>query len=394
LRVLLICPTIFGVSGLLMGILNSHQIFLYPALAPSMYGVGIIVGVLFFSPTMGIYGLPWGAVLGAALHLLVQLPALRSLPQKRYSFSLGLNKPYVREVARLMAPRLLGVAVVQLNFVVNTIIASGQHEGSLTAIKVAWIVMYMPQAAIAQAIAIAALPTFSAQVARGQLGQMRSALVATLRGVLFLSIPASIGLIVMRNEVITMLFQRGAFDNHSTELVAWALLWYAVGLIGHCVVEIVSRAFYALHDTKTPVFVGAAAMSLNLVFSLLFPYLFGLLGWFPHGGLALANSLATAIEMVGLLLIMRRRLNGIEGRSLATTVGKSFSAAFLMALFLWGWVWLMKGYSIWLIAGGGLLVGLCIYVIILLVWRVPEVHLLLTFIIQRLKRSVGIENPQ
>ena len=255
------------------------------------------------------------------LHLLIQLPALFRLPARRYFPTLGLHFPAVREVARLMGPRLLGVAIVQLNFVVNTILATGQPVGSLSSIKYAWAVMTMPQVVIAQSIAIAALPTFSAQVARGELGNMRISLAATLRGVLLLSLPATFGLILLREPVIDLLFQHGEFTAQSTDMVAWALLWYTVGLVGHSVVEIVARAFYALHDTKTPVFVGVVAMSLNLVFSLAFSALFTWLGWMPHGGLALANSLATFLEMVGLLVFMRRRLGGLEGRRILSRPG-------------------------------------------------------------------------
>ena len=210
--------------------------------------------------------------------------------------------------ARLMAPRLLGVAVVQLNFWLNTFLASFQPEGSLAAITFAFPLMIMPEAAIAQSIAIAALPTFSAQVARGKLAEMRASLAATLRGVLFLAIPAAVGLILLRFPLVNMIYQRNAFDETSTQMVAWALLWYAAGLVGHSVVEIVSRSFYALHDTKTPVFVGVGAMGLNLGFSFLFSALFSRIGWMPHGGLALANSFATTLEMVLLLVLMRRRL--------------------------------------------------------------------------------------
>ena len=113
-----------------------------------------------------------------------------------------------------------------------------------------------------------------------------------------------------------MVFQRGEFDARSTEMVSWALLWYTAGLVGHSFVEILSRAFYALHDTKTPVIVGTIAMGLNVVFSITFARLFEQIGWIPVGGLALANSLATALEATALFIFMRRRLNGIEGRSI------------------------------------------------------------------------------
>jgi len=241
-RIMLPSAVLFGLSGLVMGILNSKQVFFIPALTPSMYQVGMIFGVLVLAPTMGIYGLAWGVVIGAGLHLILQLPAL--LRQNgAYTPTLGLDLPSVREVARLMGPRLLGVAVVQLNFWVNVRLASQQPEGSVAAIQFAFALMLMPQAAIAQSIAIAALPTFSAQVAQNRLGEMRSSLATSLRGVIFLALPASAGLILLRQPIIALLYQRGEFTSHSTSLVAWALLWYAAGLVGHSVVEILARAF-------------------------------------------------------------------------------------------------------------------------------------------------------
>ncbi|MEW6717770.1 MAG: murein biosynthesis integral membrane protein MurJ [Chloroflexota bacterium] len=386
LRVLLLSPVFFGISGLLMGILNAHQVFLLPALAPTMYWSGMIFGVLVLSPHMGIYGLAWGAVLGAGLHLGVQLPGLFRLTWE-YIPTLGLQSPAVREVGRLMAPRLLGVAVVQLNFVVNTILAWAQPEGSLTAITIAWAVMTMPQVVIAQAIAIAALPTFSAQAAKGEMGEMRSSLAATLRGVILLSLPASIGLILLREPIVALLFQRGAFDVHSTDLVAWALLWYGAGLVSHSVVEIVSRAFYALHDTKTPVFVGVAAMSLNVGFSFLFASLFSRLGWAPHGGLALANSLATTLEMVGLLVLMRRRLGGLKGNYILQGVFKSAGATLVMGMAIL--LWLPRGgeQSVWIVGGGGVVIGLLAYGVGVLFLRLPEVYSLLGVARRLVKRG-------
>ncbi len=386
LRILLISPLIFGLSGLLMGILNAHQHFLLPALAPTMYWLGMIFGVLAWAPHHGIYGLAWGAVLGAALHLAVQIPGLLRLPGRRYLPTLSLHDPAVREVGRLMAPRVLGVAIVQLNFWVNVVLASAQPEGSLTAIQIAWAVMTMPQVVIAQAIAIAALPTFSAQVARGEMHAMRRSLAATLRGVVFLSLPAAVGLILLRRPIVAVLFQRGAFDAHSTALVAWALLWYAAGLVAHSVVEIVSRAFYALHDTKTPVLVGSVAMSLNLGFSLAFVALFRHLGWMPHGGLALANSLATTLEMGGLLYLMRRRLQGLEGRDTLTGVLQAVLATALMAAGIILGLHVLRGHgaliqSLILIPGGALAYGLALWAT-----GAPEPRLVAQALIRRLPR--------
>lgn len=334
LRIQVISSVIFGISGLVMGILNAHQHFLLPALAPAMYQVGWILGIYLLTPVMGVYGLAWGVVIGSAFHLLVQVPRLLKLPQRQFRFMLGLHVPEVREVARLMGPRLLGVAIVQLNFLLNTYLASFQLEGSITAISLAFPLMLMPEAAIAQSVAIASLPTFSMQVARNKLDEMRASLSATLRVVLMLAVPASVGLILLRRPIVSILYEGNEFNAHSTDLVAWALLWYALGLVGHSVVEIISRAFYALHDTKTPVIVGVGAMSLNLALSFVFVALFKALGWMPHGGLALANSTATLLEGILLLYLMHRRLKGIDEKNILRSLLKFLAAGALMGLLI------------------------------------------------------------
>jgi putative peptidoglycan lipid II flippase len=385
MRVMLPTVVIFGVSGVAMGILNSHQSFFIPALAPSMYQLGMIFGIIALSPSMGIFGLAWGVVIGASLHLLLQIPFILRLGGRYYT-TFGLKNPDVYEVARLMGPRLLGVAVVQLNFLVNTRLASYMLEGSVTAIVLAFSLLLMPQAAIAQSIAIAALPTFSAQVALGKLDQMRASLAASLRGVLLLSVPATLGLVLLREPIIVLLYQRGEFDVYSTQLVSWALLWYAVGLVGHAVVEIMARSFFALHDTKTPVGVGVVAMSLNVIFSVLFSRWFVLLGLMPHGGLALANSVATALEMAGLLYLMRRRLDGLEGRRILGALVPACAAAVIMSLVLWGWLSISGDLPPLIIVAGGLIIGAGMYGILLLLMGVSEARMVLRAGLRRVTR--------
>lgn len=385
LRIQLLTPILFGASGLLMGILNAHQNFLLPALAPSMYWLGLIFGALFLAPSMGVHGLAWGAVIGAGLHLGVQLPGLLRL-RPRYQFQLGLKLASVRNVGKLMAPRLLGVAAVQINFLINTIVASGLPAGSLSAITVAFQVMTMPQVVIAQAIAIAALPTFSAQVAGGRMDEMRSSLVSTLRGVLLLSLPASVGLILLREPIVALLFQRGEFGAADTQLVAWALLWYAAGLVGHSVVEIASRAFYAMHDTRTPVLIGTAAMALNVVLSLTLPAAFVLRGWAPHGGLALANSFATFLEMLVLLYLMRRRLGGLEEGRLLSGFGSAAAGSLVLLGTVLLWLRQAAEMPVWLVATGGIAFGLGGYALATWLLRVPELGELVAAVRTRLTR--------
>lgn len=411
LRIMLPSVVIFGISGLVMGILNSHQIFLIPTLTPSLYSIGCILGMVFFSRSMGIFGLAWGVVIGAAFHLLFQLPSLFRLKGK-FELTLGIGNPLVANVGWLMLPRLFGVSIVQLNFWVNTILCTFQSKteagaslinrilshwlgqlqfpfdtGSLTGINVAFALMLVPQAAISQSIAIAAMPTFSAQASLDKFDELRHSLAGSLRGMLLLTIPASVGLILLRQPIVALLYQHGEFTAHSTELVAWALLWYAAGLVGHSMVEVLSRAFYALHNTKTPVIIGALAMILNIIFSLTFSVWFTQIGWQPHGGLALANSLATALEMVGLLVLLRHRLVRMEGKWILQIVWQALAGAVVMALVLWGWLVLTAHTSVWITAPFGILLGGAAYLLVIWLLKVPELNTLVSALRRRLIRS-------
>ncbi len=384
MRIMLPSAAIFGISGLLMGILNSHQVFFIPALTPAMYQLGMIFGVVVLTPRIGIDGLAWGVLLGAGAHLLLQVPSL--LKQGGSYFpTFGVKLASTRQVLRLMLPRLFGVAVVQLNFWINTRLASNMPPGSVTGVVFAFMLMLMPQAALAQSIATAAMPTLARQYAQNKLDQVRDSLVASIRGILFLSFPASIGLILLRKPLVAFIYQRGEFDAHSTELVAWALLWYAAGLVGHSMVEILARAFYALQDTKTPVIFGAAAMSLNVLFSFIFTALFKRIGWMPHGGLALANSLATALEMAILTLLMRKRLRGLGGKKILRATSASVVGSAAMGISLWFWLVQTSLQPLWLISLGGVAVGSLIYLLVLVLFRVEEIGSLKKLLLRKLR---------
>lgn len=376
MRLMLPSAVLFGLSGLVIGILNSKQIFFLPALAPGMYQVGMIIGVLVLSPGLGIHRLAWGVLLGSGMYLAIQVPALLRLGGE-YFPTLGLKLPAVREVGRLMVPRVLGLAFVQLNFWVNIRLASRISQGSVTGVYYGFTLMLMPQILIAQSIAIAALPTFSTQYAQGKLHDMRASLASSLRGVLLLSLPATAGLIILRVPLVELLYQRGEFTAYSTQLVAWALLWYALGLVVHSMVEILVRAFYAMHDTRTPVLIGVAAMSLNIIFSFLFVALFSQAGWMPHGGLALANSLATMLEMIALIYLMRGRLQSLQGLEVLDALGKAAIAVVVMAPVLWFWTNRAAGQPAWLVVLVGVALGAGVYGLMVLILRVDEARSLL-----------------
>jgi putative peptidoglycan lipid II flippase len=327
MRWMLVTPIVFGVSGIVMGILNSHQHFVLPAIAPVMYNAGIIGGALALAPTMGVYGLVVGVVGGAVLHLLIQIPWLVRA-RMRYSPMLGLSNTDVREVGRLMLPRALGIAAVQINFLVNTILASGLSVGAVAALSYAWRVMLLPVGVVGQSLGTAVFPTLSGQQARQEADDFRQTFSTAFRSTLFLSIPASFGLFLLATPITALLFERGEFGAQSTAETALALRYYSIGLFAHSGLEIVTRSFYALHDTKTPVVVGVAAMGLNIALSL------ALITPLAQGGLALANSTATIFETGTLFFLLRQRLAGIDSNRIFTSVARIVAASLVMALAL------------------------------------------------------------
>jgi putative peptidoglycan lipid II flippase len=354
MRIMLLAPIIFGLSGIVMGILNSFQHFLSPALAPVLYNLAIILAAWFLTPVLGVRGLTIGVVVGALAHLLVQVPAL--LRRKPLYFpTLGLSSPDVREVTRLMGPRVLGLAAVQINFLINANLASRLGEGSLSALNYAWLMMLLPQGIVAQGIATAIFPTLSALSARGQIDTLRTTLNAALRALLWLTLPAAAGLFVLRGPLIQVFLQRGEFTAQSTAMTVYALAFFAFGLVAHSLLEVVTRGYYALHDTWTPVKIGIAAMVLNATFSLL------LIRPLSYGGLALANTLATTLETFALLWLIRPRLGGLGGRQLASTFARSLAATLAMVVALAVFLALAGNVSPWLIAIGGIAVGGLVY---------------------------------
>ncbi|MBE3068175.1 MAG: murein biosynthesis integral membrane protein MurJ [Chloroflexi bacterium] len=385
LRIQTISIVFFGLSGLAVGILNSHQKFLIPALAPAMYQLGQIFGVLVLAPSLGIYGLAWGVVLGSVFNLLIQIPSLLRL-KGRFIPTFGLRNPAVGEVFRLMGPRMFGAAVVQLMLWVNTLLASHMAGGSVFSLTSGFSLMIMAQAAIAQSVATAVMPTFSAQYAQGKLDELRKTLTSALRGVILLSVPATAGLILLSVPLVTFLYQRGEFTAETTKLVAWALTWYAAGLVFHSVLEVLVRAYYAMHDTKTPVLVGAAAMTLSIGLSLVFAPLFQRIGWMPHGGLALAVSVSTALEVTTLFLIMRKRLNGIHGPDIAKGFGAAALGTLSMIAALVFWMRAAGSAHTALTTLGGVVIGGTVYAAALVALRIPEVGRVVQMVKRRLSR--------
>jgi len=359
-RIMLVSPVLFAISGMLTGILNARQHFFLAALAPMFYNLSIIFGAVFLSEPWGVRGLAAGVVLGSGLHLLVQVPGLFGVGM-RYRLEARWRHPGVQEVARLMLPRMAGLAAGQVNFVVAIFFASRLGEGSISALNYAWLLAMMPLALFGVAIATAVFPTMAQQAATDSLDRMQSTLYASLRYILFLVIPASVGLILLREPLVSLLLERGEFTARSASITSSALLFYSLGLFAHSGVEILSRGFYALRDTRTPVAMAVISMVLNLLFSM------ALVGPMEHDGLALAMSLATIVEAFLLFVVLQRRLAGPEAGGLPSfflrTVAATALMAAVVALFMAveGAADPLGAHTVWealvKVAGGGVLGG-------------------------------------
>ena len=396
MRILLLSTVVFSVSGIFSGILNSHKHFLLPALAPIVFDLGILFGVLFLLPRYGIHGIALGAVLGSILHLSVQIPGLRRY-QMKWKVGLGLADPDLWRVIRLMLPRIGGLGVFALNFLVMNNIASRLSVGSVSALDWGWRLMQIPQTLIGTAMGIVIFPTLATLSEVDDLHGKRSAMSGALRFVLISSIPSAVGLIVLGQPLISLL-ERGAFDSAASALVYSTLSMFTLGLIVHSALEVIARSFYADKDTLTPLFAALGGAAINLVFAIVLSDVatvdsstffnsivtsFPMLGYTRYigsvSGLALANSLGVMFEVLVLLIILRRRWRGIQERALSLTLVKTLIASLVMAaaIILADLVWrmLIPDSSLTITIGRlvveGML-GLAIFLVVALLLKMSE----------------------
>ncbi len=329
MRLILLSTIIFAVSGIVMSVLHAHQHFLLPALAPVLYNLGIIGGAVFLARPLGVWGLAVGAIVGSAMHLLVQVPGLLRY-RARWRPVLGLHDDGVRRVLRLMGPRVLTLGVVQLNTLITVELASRLGEGSVSALNFGWRLMQMPETIIGTAVATAVFPTMSEMASQGRIGQLRQTLSATVRAVLVMGLPAALGLALLGRPMIELLFRGGRFGGASTDAVFAALSGYAAGLVGHAALEVAARVFFARQDTRTPLAVATVGMAVSVVLAL------ALRGPLHHAGLALANSIGVSAEVGLLLWLARRSLKGLDSARLWRTLVRAGLATVVMGLALAG----------------------------------------------------------
>lgn len=394
MRVMLFSTVIFAASGVIMGALNARQHFFLPALAPLIYNLGIILGgVLWQNPTDNplsgkAMGFAIGTVIGAAGHLLIQLPGLRA-KHAQYSWILTVRDPGVIKVLKLMLPRVLGLSFSQINFFIITFLTGLAvfSEGSLPVFNTAFRIINLPLGIIGIALGIAAFPTLSTLAAQKAFGAMREIVTDSLRLLLFLGLPITVLLIFLAEPVVSILFERGLFDESSTKSVATVLSFFALGLIALMMLEVISRTFYSLSDTWTPVLAGGLQVILMGILSLwLGLMVFPQFGGLPVAGLALGLSISNYIEVVLLLWLLKRKMGRLNGRSLINSSWRLLGSTVTMIAAMWFVLENLSTDSAWaqLIIGG--VVGSLAYLVACLIFRVPEMQSFINYGRMRLGR--------
>lgn len=342
-RIMIPFLLLIALAAQAMGMLNAFNVFGLPALASAFFNIGSIVGGLLLGFTLGpmiglapIAGMAYGTLIGGFLQLAVQWPSLRRRGI-RYRPDLGLNDPGVRQILRLMGPAVIGTAAVQINVFVNTNFASEIVDPATGAVlngPVSWLsyafrFMQFPIGVFGVAVATAALPSLSRSTGNPDHVEFRQTLAHSLALVFLLCIPSAIGLAVLGKPIVALVLEHGRFTGFDTVQTANALAAYALGLAGYAAVKVLSPAFYALNDARTPMLVSLGSIAVNYVMNSL------LVAPFGHVGLAFSTSAVALVNFLLLALLMRRRIHRLEGRRLGRTVLRIFVASLPMAAVAW-----------------------------------------------------------
>lgn len=326
-RIMYLSPILLGISGIISSVLQSFKNFLVYAFTPIMYNLGIIIGAIFFTPIWGINGLAYGVILGALLHLIIQIPSLIHHGFRYKTLFLWKNK-YVREIGKLMIPRTLGLATSQINLIVITILASTLTAGSIAVFNLANNLQYFPIGIIGISFAIAAFPTLAKLTAEDKKQDFINSLSGTIRQILFFIIPLTIIFLLLRAQIVRVVLGSGQFDWNDTILTANTLAFFSLSLFAQCLIPLLARAFYALHDTWTPFFISLGSAVLNIGLSIYFKNLYGV------EGLALAFSISMIIQLALLWLILRKRLGTLNESKAVSSLYKISVAAIIMTVLI------------------------------------------------------------
>lgn len=303
MRIMLLSPILFTLSSVFFSIQDSFKVFFYRSIAPLFYNLGIIAGVLFFGTRFGVVGVTWGVIIGAFLQLLVQIPALRKI-HYRHAWLIGRKRQDVRTAFRLMIPRILGLSLTQLTLIVNTLIASFLATGSITIFYLADNLQALPMGMIGISFAITSFATLSELAAEPSPHPFAVEIRRVMGQILFLIIPATIGLMLLRHQVVNVIFDYGRFTADDALMTASVLGFLLFSLFAQSLIPLLTRGFYAFHNTRTPLFCGAVSVLIMITGSV------GLaigLGW-GITGIAAAFSMGQVIYFLLLFTLLQRKV--------------------------------------------------------------------------------------
>jgi len=352
-RIMFLSPVFLGISSVLGGILQSFKRFFVYSLSPILYNIGIIIGALYFVPVWGVKGLAWGVVLGAFLHMIIQIPLAVKLGF-RWSPEFNFRNGNVIKIGRMMVPRTLSLAISQINLLVITIIASTLAAGSIAVFNFANNLQSFPVGIFGIAFAVAAFPALSA-AAKDKKDLIKN-FSSTIRNILFFIIPSTVLLLTLRAQIIRVILGTGRFDWEDTILTINTLGFFTISLFAQAMIPLLVRMFYARQNSKTPFFIGLAVAILNVFLSL---WLAGRLG---IAGLALAFSLASIINFILLWLVLRLEVGYMDEIKILFSTVKFSVAAIASGLAVQGIklvVWPLVDMSkLWGVLAQGLTAGL------------------------------------
>jgi putative peptidoglycan lipid II flippase len=329
-RIMLPFLTMVSVAAACMGMLNSLHHYFMPALSPAMFNIATIVSAIVLVPLMPAFGLlpitaiAIAALVGGALQIAIQWPSLRQ-EGFRYRPVLDMRDPALHQVLVLMGPGTIGLAATQVSLFVNTLLATSQEAGAVSWLQYAFRLMYLPIGLFGASIATVTLPAVSRYAAVDDREGTRRVVVQALGMTMVLCLPATLGLVTLAEPIVRLLFEHGRFSAADTASTAAALRFYAVGLLGYALVRVSSPVFYAIRQARVPVVVSLGTIALSIAINVLLARIMG------FRGLALGTSLAVLANGAALLLLLHRKLGGIEYRPLALTFVKTIAAGSVMA---------------------------------------------------------------
>lgn len=376
-----------SLTALSMGVLNSLRHFFAPAFSPVILNLCIIIAVflIYNSFNIPIYAAAVGVVVGGVLQLLFQLPFLNTRGFL-FGFSKHVRHPAVKRIGFLIIPQLFGVAVYNLNILVNTQYASFMTQGTISYLYFAERLIEFPLGIIAVSIATVLLPSLSSYVSKNEFDKFRETYSFTLRLMFFILIPALVGLIVLRVPICNLLYQRGEFDYAATIFTSQALLGYAVGLWAVGGIRITAPAFYSMQDTRTPVIIAFVAFIVNAVFGYVLGFTFDL----KHTGLAFASSISSIINFLLLFYLIERRVGNINTKSIIVLLLKITAISGVMGIVIWRvsklTYWSESAFSIEKVGvlAASIVIAIIIYFSLAKILKIEESDFLIKMIRKRL----------